>query len=228
PGTLHSAHGSPQYDDARRISAVDVSAVSEYRSPLLDRPGAVDATEPGPDSGVPLHHGDPFGEQRAAADGVVVVDRSHRDVLTIGGAERLTWLDGFISQHVADLPNGSGGETLVLDPNGRVEHHAVLSDVDGTLVVDTEPRRGEALVGVLARMVLWADASPEPADLAVLTRAGPRLPGSLTAPDGTRVELPVDAYASIALPGGGIARRMPWPQDGSVDLVVPRPDLSAW
>lgn len=207
---------------------MDVSAVSEYRSPLLDRPGAVDATEPGPDSGVPLHHGDPFGEQRAAADGVVVVDRSHRDVLTIGGAERLTWLDGFISQHVADLPDGSGGETLVLDPNGRVEHHAVLSDVDGTLVVDTEPGRGEALVGFLAKMVFWADASPEPADLAVLTLAGTRLPGSLTAPDGTRVELPVDAYASIALPGGGIARRMPWPQDGSVDLVVPRPDLSAW
>src|SRR5699024_11611139 len=87
-------------------------------------------------------------------------------------------LDGFISQHVADLPNGSGGETLVLDPNGRVEHHAVLSDVDGTLVVDTEPGRGEALVGFLAKMVFWADASPEPADLAVLTLAGPRLPGS--------------------------------------------------
>src|SRR5699024_781061 len=96
-------------------------------------PSTAAPSSTGPDAGVPLHHGDPFGEQRAAADGVVVVDRSHRDVLTIGGAERLTWLDGFISQHVADLPNGSGGETLVLDPNGRVEHHAVLSDVDGTL-----------------------------------------------------------------------------------------------
>lgn len=199
-----------------------------YHSPILNRPGAVDAADADPDAGVPFHYGDPFGEQRAATTGVVVVDRSHRDVLTITGGERLTWLEGFVSQHVAELPDGSGGETLVLDANGRVEHHAVLSDVGSRLVVDTEPGRGAELLTFLTKMVFWADAAPEAADLAVVTLAGTGLPATLTAPDGTAVELPVGHYASNPLPGGGIARRMPWPMAGSVDLIVPRSGLTAW
>ncbi|WP_194861419.1 folate-binding protein YgfZ [Dietzia sp. SYD-A1] len=199
-----------------------------YRSPILDRPGAVDAPGPGPDAGVPFHYGDPFAEQRVAASSVVVVDRSHRDVLTIGGAERLSWLEGFVSQHVADLPDRSGAETLILDANGRVEHHMVLSDVDGTLVLDTEPGRGADLLAFLTRMVFWADAAPRTADLVVVTLVGTGLPDTVTAPDGTPVELPRRDYASVPLPGGGIARRMPWPAAGSIDLLVPRADLTAW
>ncbi|MEH6820419.1 CAF17-like 4Fe-4S cluster assembly/insertion protein YgfZ [Dietzia psychralcaliphila] len=199
-----------------------------YHSPILTRPGAVDTTGPGPDAGVPFHYGDPLGEQRAATTSVVVVDRSHRDVLTIGGGERLSWLEGFVSQHVSELADRAGGETLILDANGRVEHHVVLSDVDGTLVVDTEPGRGAALLTFLTRMVFWADATPEAADLVVITLAGTGLPGAVTAPDGTTVELPVGDYASVPLPGGGIARRMPWPLAGSVDLLIPRAGLPAW
>ena len=201
---------------------------SDYRSPVLNRPGAVDGAGRSPDAGVPFHYGDPFGEQRAASGSFIVVDRSHRDVLTIGGAERLTWLEGFVSQHVADLPDRGGAETLVLDPNGRVEHHMVLSDVDGSLVVDTEGGRGAALLQFLTRMVFWADAAPAAAELAVISLLGTGLPSSLTAPDGTPVELPVGDYASEALPGGGVARRMPWPLAGSVDLLVPRSGLTAW
>jgi folate-binding protein YgfZ len=199
-----------------------------YTSPILTRPGAVDATDTGIDAGVPFHYGDPFGEQRAADSSVIVVDRSHRDVLTIGGAERLSWLEGFVSQHVSELGDGSGGETLILDANGRVEHHAVLSDVGGTLVLDTEPGRGADLLAFLTKMVFWAKATPEAADLAVLTLAGTAIPGALTAPDGTTVSLPVADYAAVALPGGGLARRMPWPLAGSVDLLVPRPGLTNW
>ena len=221
------------YDAVRTLAIVNVPAVpdqivSDYRSPILTKPGAVDADSASPDAGVPFHYGDPLGEQRATESGSVIIDRSHRDVLTIGGAERLTWLEGFVSQHVSELGDGDGAETLILDANGRVEHHAVLSDVDGTLVVDTEHGRGEPLLGFLTKMVFWADAAPAAADLAVLTLAGATLPVTLTAPDGTEVALPTGDYASIALPGGGIARRMPWPLAGSVDLVVPRSGLVAW
>ncbi|MBB1035272.1 MULTISPECIES: CAF17-like 4Fe-4S cluster assembly/insertion protein YgfZ [Dietzia] len=210
------------------VPAVPDRTDNGYHSPILTRPGAVDTPGPGPDAGVPFHYGDPFGEQRTATTSVVVVDRSHRDVLTIGGGERLSWLEGFVSQHVSELEDRSGGETLILDANGRVEHHVVLSDVDGTLVMDTEPGRGAALLTFLTRMVFWADATPEAADLVVVTLAGTGLPGALTAPDGTMVELPVGDYASVPLPGGGIARRMPWPLAGSVDLLVPRAGLTGW
>ncbi|WP_291080301.1 folate-binding protein YgfZ [Dietzia sp. UBA5065] len=210
------------------VPAVPDRTDNGYTSPILTRPGAVDAADSAIDAGVPFHYGDPLGEQRAATSSVIVVDRSHRDVLTIRGGDRLTWLEGFVSQHVSELADGSGGETLILDANGRVEHHIVLSDVDGTLVMDTEPGRGPELLQFLTRMVFWADAAPETADLAVVTLVGSGLPDSLTAPDGTTVVLPVGDYSSAALPGGGIARRMPWPLAGSVDLVVPRPGLTAW
>ncbi|MBR7513327.1 folate-binding protein, partial [Mycobacterium tuberculosis] len=62
----------------------------------------------------------------------------------------------------------------------------------------------------------------------VLTLTGAALPATLEAPDGTEVTLPVGDYAGIPLPGGGVARRMPWPLTGSIDLLVPRSELSAW
>ncbi|MGW8593305.1 CAF17-like 4Fe-4S cluster assembly/insertion protein YgfZ [Dietzia sp. NPDC055340] len=210
------------------VPAVPDRIESDYRSPILDRPGAVDADSASPDVGVPFHYGDPLGEQRAADAGAVIIDRSHRDTLTISGGERLTWLEGFVSQHVSELSDGEGAETLVLDANGRVEHHALLSDVDGTVVVDTERGRGGPLLQFLTKMVFWADAAPVEADMAVLTLAGTSLPEALTAADGTDVTLPVGDYASVALPGGGIARRMPWPLNGAIDLVVPRSGLTAW
>ncbi|MDO8393423.1 MAG: folate-binding protein, partial [Dietzia sp.] len=67
------------------VPAVPDRTDNGYHSPILTRPGAVDTPGPGPDAGVPFHYGDPFGEQRTATTSVVVVDRSHRDVLTIGG-----------------------------------------------------------------------------------------------------------------------------------------------
>ena len=210
------------------VPAVPERTENDYRSPILDKPGAVDADSDSPDAGIPFHFGDPLGEQRSTGSGWVVIDRSHRDVLTISGGERLTWLEGFVSQHVSELGDGAGAETLILDANGRVEHHAVLSDLDGTLVVDTERGRGGPLLDFLTKMVFWADASPAESDLAVLTLAGTTLPETLTAPDGTEISLPTGDYASIALPGGGVARRMPWPFAGSVDLLIPRSGLVAW
>ena len=208
--------------------AVPDRIVSAYRSPILDHPGAVDAESDSPDAGVPFHYGDPLGEQRATQSGAVVIDRSHRDVLQITGGERLTWLEGFVSQHVSELGDRSGGETLVLDANGRVEHHAVLADVDDTLVVDTEVGRGQPLLEFLTKMVFWADAAPAEAELAVLTIVGASLPGTLTAPDGTEVPVPTGDYACAPLPGGGVVRRMPWPLAGSIDLLVPRSGLRGW
>ena len=58
---------------------------------------------PSPDTGAVWHYGDPLGEQRAAATGAVVIDRSHRAVLKLTGPERQTWLHSISTQHVAAL-----------------------------------------------------------------------------------------------------------------------------
>jgi len=54
-------------------------------SPLVRSPGAVPAA--GPDAGVAAHYGDPIREQRTLALSSGLVDRSHRGVIRVTGAE---------------------------------------------------------------------------------------------------------------------------------------------
>jgi folate-binding protein YgfZ len=144
-------------------------------SPLLELPGAVRAPENSPDRGVAWHHGDPLGEQRAAERGVAVVDRSNREILAVPGEDRLSWLHTITSQHLLALADGEHTEALVLDLRGHVEHHAVVSHVDGTVWLDTEPDAAQGLLAYLNSMVFWSKVAPREAtaELAVLSLLGP-------------------------------------------------------
>ncbi|MGV0993632.1 MAG: YgfZ/GcvT domain-containing protein [Mycobacterium sp.] len=188
---------------------------------------AVPAPDESPDVGVAWHYGDPFGEQRSAQLDAVVVDRSHRAVITVTGPERRSWLHSISTQHVADLADGTCTENLSLDGQGRVEDHWQQTELDGTTYLDTESWRGTALLEFLKKMVFWADAQPSSADLAVLSLIGPKLtePGILNSLG--LAELPAESTA-VALPGGGFVRRMPSTNPAEVDLVVPREQKDEW
>ncbi|WP_028476206.1 folate-binding protein YgfZ [Nocardia sp. CNY236] len=195
-------------------------------SPILDYSGAVAGTTDSADSTVAWHYGDPFGEQRAAMHRLAVVDRSHRFVLRITGTERLTWLHTVSTQHVAALGNGQSAENLDLDASGRVLHHFVLTELDGTVWIDTEAEGGPDLLSFLQKMVFWADAVPVAAtDHVVLSLLGPQV--TALAPVLGITALP-DIYAAMPLPNGGFLRRMPWPTTDSFDLLVPRDHLTDW
>ncbi len=150
---------------------------------FLGLPGAVDGT--GIDAGVPAHYGNPALEQRALASGDAVVDLSHRAVLSLTGPDRLTWLDSISSQALKGLQPGESSETLILDPNGRVEHVLRLTDDGVTLWVLLERSEVESLVGWLNRMkfmmqVEIADRSDEFKTIGTL--GSPELP--VAAPNG--------------------------------------------
>ncbi|PVY97715.1 YgfZ/GcvT domain-containing protein [Actinomycetospora cinnamomea] len=206
-------------------------------SPTFAEPGAVapqlasdDESGAVRDAAVPAHYGDPFGEQRALTRRAGVVDRSHRGVVRVTGPERLSWLHLLLSQQVADLRDGAGTEALVLDAQGRVEHHAVLAHVDDTVWLDVEPGRAGPLADYLDRMRFWSDVTvADDSDAwAVLSVVGPAVDEVLTA---AGVEAPHGDHAAAALPGGGVVRRMPWPGPGpeaAADLIVPRGELASW
>ena len=187
---------------------------------------AVPAPETGPDAGAVWHFGDPLGEQRAAADQAVVVDRSHRAVLALTGNDRKTWLHSISSQHVSDLADGTVTQNLSLDGQGRVEDHWIQTQLDGVTYLDTEPWRGEPLLTYLRKMIFWADVTVEPADLAVLSLLGPKL-----ADQGVLDALGVSSLpaedAAVALPSGGFLRRLTG-HGTEVDLVVPRDQAAEW
>jgi folate-binding protein YgfZ len=190
---------------------------------------AVPAPDPGPDAGAVWHYGDPLGEQRAAETDAVLVDRSHRAVLTLTGKDRQTWLHSISTQHVAELPDGASTQNLSLDGQGRVEDHWIQTELGGTTYLDTEPWRGEPLLEYLRKMVFWSEVTASGADLAVLSLLGPRLadPAVLDA-------LGVDALpaelTAVPIAGGGFARRMPGAPAGQIelDVLVPRGEAAGW
>jgi folate-binding protein YgfZ len=133
-------------------------------SPLLARPGAVPADAP--DTGVAGHYGDPYREQHLLKAGEAVVDLSHHPVVRIAGPDRLSWLHSLTTQHLTSLPAGTWTQTLVLSPQGHVEHHLRLVDDGSALLAVLEPGTAAALLEFLERMrfllrVEMADASAD-------------------------------------------------------------------
>jgi len=195
--------------------------MTDYRSPLLDQPGAVEAD--GPDAGTAWHYGDPLGEQRRAATGAGLLDNSHRDVLVVPGPDRLEWLHAICSQHLSALADGAATEALVLSPNGHVEQHWQLTELADQVWIDTEPHAGNEVLGYLLKMRFLKRVEPAvvTADYAVLSLLGPDAPAVLE-----RAGLPVPSDRAVALPGKGFVRPA-LSSGGPVDLIVERAELLA-
>ena len=188
---------------------------------------AVPAPANSPDAGAVWHFGDPLGEQRTAEHEAVVVDRSHRAVITLTGADRRSWLHSISSQHVSELPDGAVTENLSLDGQGRVEDHWVQTELDGVTYLDTEPWRGEPLLAYLSKMVFWSAVAPAAADLAVLSLLGPHLADAAVLAALGVPQLP-EVGTAVAVPTGGFVRRLPADGQSELDLVVPRPEKADW
>jgi folate-binding protein YgfZ len=140
---------------------------------MLDLSGAVEAQWP--DEGVAGHYGDPTREQRVMSEQQVLVDRSNRGVIRITGTDRLSWLHSLTSQHVERLAPGSTVQALILDPQGRLEHHLTMVD-DGTATwIHVEPHTAKALVDYLnsMRFMLRVEVEDLSGMLVVATLAGP-------------------------------------------------------
>ena len=193
-------------------------------SPLLNRPGAV-ATAPGdPDEAVPSHFGDPGREQAALAEGRAVCTLA-RDVVTVTGPDRLSWLTTLSSQVLTTLEPGDGGaETLLLDAQGHITHALAALDDGRTLWLVTEAGNGEDLATFLdsMRFMLRVEVAEWP-DVMALGALGEGLEALAqaardTAPDSpTDPEAPAtsqaDAAQTGAEPQGSLIGlwRDPWP-----------------
>ena len=181
--------------------------------------GAVAAT--GRDAGVAWHYGDPLREQRLLASGAGVVDRSNRDVLTVSGVDRLSWLHSICSQHLEALGDGDATEALVLSPTGHVEQHWQVTELGETVWIDTEPGAAPQVLDYLQKMRFLKRVEPVgvSANWAVLSVVGP---AAVTVVTLAGLPVPDAVGRAVAAPDGGFIRRMPWPGDAALDLLVPR------
>ncbi|WKV16188.1 folate-binding protein [Janibacter limosus] len=193
-------------------------------SSLLQAPGAVPGD--GIDSGVAAHYGDPMREQRLLSEGLGVVDLSHRGVVTVTGADRLSWLHSLTTQQLAGLAPRTSAESLVLTPKGHVEHALHLVDDGETTWITVEPGTAPALTARLdsMRFMLRVEVADVSDRFAV--------PGESIDREGGEGEPPtwVDAWPRVV---GDTALYGPEPQDHPAhgrrwrEVIVPVDEVAA-
>jgi folate-binding protein YgfZ len=197
--------------------------------PFLSLPGAVAAE--GIDT--PRHFGAPLVEQRALEAGDAVVSLGHRGVITVAGQDRLSWLDSMTSQQLAGLAPGVSTETLLLDPNGRIEHAIRMVD-DGErcwLLVDEGDAQPLAEYLMRMRFALRVEVQDASAEYAVVAA----FEGGSALPALRELDLAVaewrDPWAEVSRGGVQYARagEHDHPADGwsETQLVFAREDLPA-
>ena len=121
---------------------------SPTRSPLLGLPASVESVG----LGVAATYGNPFTEQRDLLGGSALVDLSHRGVIAVTGADRLSWLDSLLSQELRSLTPGESTEALLLDPHGHIEHALRILDDGVTTWLLVDEDRSPSLTKWLDRM----------------------------------------------------------------------------
>ena len=133
--------------------------------------------------GATPHFGDPSGEQWALEAGRALVRRPDLAVISVSGADRLTWLTSLASQIVTDLVPGASRELLILSPEGRVEHWAGASDDGEALHLIVERADLSGFVAFLDSMRFALRVSVAERDVAVFSsvRAGANTPEAVAA-----------------------------------------------
>ncbi len=133
----------------------------------------------------PVHYGNPVGEQRALAAGEAIVELTDRDVLSVSGDDRLSWLDSLTSQRLTDLTPGESAETLLLDPSGRVEYAARVVDDGVATWLLLDAGTGAGLLAFLERMrfMLRVEVADRSAEFATVGSLGAQV-AAAAAPNG--------------------------------------------
>lgn len=183
-----------------------------YSSPLLHYPGA--ASHQGPSlldvEGVAWHYGQPLEEQRAAESGVIVIDRSHRQVIKVSGEDAPTFLNNLLSQKLDDAPVGFTSPALDLDIQGHILHHMDIVRTADAFYLDVPAAQYASLEKFLSMMIFWSKVEVSLADAAVVTLLGPGC-GEL----------------GVTEPGIVFDRMVDFPGRTRRDIAVPRAKLTA-
>ncbi|HXC62688.1 MAG TPA: glycine cleavage T C-terminal barrel domain-containing protein [Nitrospiria bacterium] len=124
---------------------------------------------------VPLHYGSAVVEHRAVRRTGGLADRSYRGKLRFAGKDRITFLQGQITNDVKQLTEGQGLYAALLTIKGKMVADLALFQEGDAILMDLEPALTEKIRVQLSRYILAADVKIEDVSekTAHLTLQGP-------------------------------------------------------
>jgi len=106
---------------------------------------------------VALDYGDPFAEQRAVRQSVGVIDWSARGKVRVTGEDRLSFLDGLLTNDLKTLTEGHGLYAATLDHRARVHGDMVVYHAGDHYLLETDPETHDRIVGYLSKLLVSDD-----------------------------------------------------------------------
>jgi folate-binding protein YgfZ len=141
-------------------------------------------------------------EQRALRTGAGLIDRSERGKLALSGAGAIEFLNGQVTNELAEMHPGEGRYATFLTPKGKMLGDVRILAVDGELLLDTERTALQALFDMIRRFKIGYDVE-------LHKRTIERGLLSLLGPESARVagaeQLPGTEHASTQVSIDGIA-----------------------
>ena len=102
---------------------------------------------------VKAHFGNPMIEQRSLSEGDSVCLMDPCGIITVTGADRLTWLHSLLSQNLKNLNPGESAEALLLDPQGHIEQQIKIIDDGESSWLMVNQENTQPLLDWLTKMV---------------------------------------------------------------------------
>jgi folate-binding protein YgfZ len=168
------------------------------------------------------------GEEEVLRTGAGLVDVSAREVVAVTGPDRVSFLQGMVTQEVEKLPEGGVAPAALLTAKGSMVSDARVIRLPSEMLLLVEPGFGPVVREALQRFLISEDAEvvERSAEFGQLALIGPR----------------AEAVARTALgdPPGGPERALAFDREGAsgwvlsqglrlpgVDLLVPMASLPA-
>jgi folate-binding protein YgfZ len=131
---------------------------------------------------VPLHYSEPAEEYRALRGGAGLVDRSSGGRLEIGGADRVRFLNAYVTCDVKALAPGAGAYGFATSPQGRILTDFSLLAFEDRLWLELPAGQARPLADHLRKFII-ADRVEirELAEMVPLALAGPGAQAALRA-----------------------------------------------
>ena len=122
-------------------------------------------------------------EVAALTEGAGAFDLGYRGQITVGGADRLRWLNGMLTNNIQGLAEGTGNYSFVLNAQGRIQGDCDAFRLADHLLVLTDRSQIPALMAHFDHFIIMDDVSLEDVSSTqtALGLAGPLAPQLLAA-----------------------------------------------